>query len=349
MELDVRAFVRLPRHSPLSPRRLAVALFAAAMTACGGLATGPDSPSVPPPPPPGSAGAMASPVASVAFPITVTDDEGTAVTIGSEPLKIVSLTPAVTEILFALGVGDHVVGRVEDTANYPPEAEAVPVVGSFDSVDVEAVVGGDPDLVIAGGSGGTPADAIDRLRSLGVPVVVVYASDVEGVLHDIELTGTAVGRPEEAADLVAEMTSGFDAVADAVAGAPRPRVFYETGDQPAIYGIAQGSVYAEMIQLAGGEPITTGSPTDWEMPIEALLAADPELIILGDSAYGVTAEAVSTRPGWDVMTAVETGAIKPIDDIVVTRPGPRLVDGLRLLAEAIHPERRLPSPGAPGG
>jgi iron complex transport system substrate-binding protein len=128
-------------------------------------------------------------------------------------------------------------------------------------------------------------------------------------------------------------------------------VFYETGDQPSIYGIAQHSVYEQMITIAGGTPITTGSATSWEMPIEKLVQADPELIILGDSAYGVTADAVAKRPGWAELTAVKQNAIKGIDDIVVTRPGPRLADGLLLLANAIHPELGLPvpSPAASGG
>jgi iron complex transport system substrate-binding protein len=98
-----------------------------------------------------------------------------------------------------------------------------------------------------------------------------------------------------------------------------------------------------MIGLAGGTPITTGSTTSWEMPTEKLVAADPQLIILGDSAYGVTPDAVAKRPGWAGMAAVKAKAIKGIDDILVTRPGPRLVDGLRLLVAAIHPEIQLPA------
>jgi iron complex transport system substrate-binding protein len=288
---------------------------------------------------------------SALFPVELTDDEGTTVSIEAEPRRIVSLTPAETEILFAIGAGDRVVGKVEDIANYPPEAADIPVVGTFDAVDVEQIVGADADLVIAGGSGATPPAAIDQLRALGVPVLVVYASDLAGALADIELTGAAVGRSEEARALTASMRDGLDAIADATADAPRPRVFYETGDQPSIYGIADDSVYAEMIELAGGTPITTGSPTNWEMSGERLIAADPEVIVLGDSAYGVTAEAVAARPGWANLTAVKENAIRPIDDILVTRPGPRLVEGLRLLVGAIHPELTLPSaaPGPSGG
>ena len=299
---------------------------------------------------PGLSLAASVPPTSV-FPITLTDDAATKVELKSEPQKIVSLTPAETEILFAIGAGDRVVGKVEDIANYPPEAKDIPVVGTFNGVDIEKIVGAGTDLVIAGGSGGTPKDAIDRLRSLGVPVLVVYAPDVAGVLKDIELTGAATGHATEAAELAASMQAGFDQVATATAGATKPRVFYETGDQPSIFGIADDSVYARMIELAGATPITTGSATNWEMSTEKLVAADPELIILGDSAYGVTADAVSKRAGWAGLTAVKAKAIKPIDDILVTRPGPRLVDGLRLLVAAIHPELSLPSlaPAASGG
>jgi iron complex transport system substrate-binding protein len=320
-----------------------VVLLVIVLAGCGSSASSPPS-STGRAESPSAASLTPSPTARPDFPVTITDDDGTTVTIETKPERIVSLTPAETEILFALGAGDRVVGKVEDSANYPPEAASVPVVGSFDSVDVEAVVGPDPDLVLAGGSGGTPPDAIDRMRALGLAVVVVYAADVEAVFEDIELTGTVVGEAEAAADLVEAMRAGFEEIANITAGADRPRVFYETGDQPAIYGIADDSVYAEMIELAGGDPITTGSASNWEMPLEMLVEADPELIILGDAAYGVTAEAVAARPGWSGMTAVRNAAITPIDDIVVTRPGPRLVEGLRLLAGAIHPEVELSSP-----
>jgi iron complex transport system substrate-binding protein len=336
-----------PAAAPVFRRTpILVALIAVLLAACSGAAT--PRPTTPPtatgsllPAATATPGLSAAPSAS--FPISLTDDEGTTLALPAEPRKIVSLTPAETEVLFALGVGDRVVGKVEDVANFPPEAKDVPVLGTFNGVDVEKVVAAGADLVIAGGSGGTPKDAVDKLRSLKVPVLVVYAPDVEGVLSDIELTGAAVGRPAQAAALITAMRAGFEQIATATAGAGKPRVFYETGDQPAIYGIADDSVYAQMIGLAGGTPITTGSATNWEMPVEKLVAADPEVIILGDSAYGVKAEAAAKRAGWSGLTAVKTGAIRTIDDIPVTRPGPRLVAGLRLLVAAIHPDLVLPS------
>ncbi len=287
-----------------------------------------------------SAAAAASP--SPAFPVGLTGDDGTTVHLAAAPKKIVSLTPAETEILYAIGAGDRVVGKVDDIANYPPAAKDVPIVSRFGAngvdVDTEKIVSLGTDLVIAGGQGGTPQDAIDKLRSLKIPVLVVYAADVEGVLNDIDLTGKATGATDATGALEASMKQGFADVAKATATADKPRVFYETGDQPSIYGIADNSVYAQMISLAGGSPITTGSATNWEMPVEKLVAADPQLIILGDAAYGVTADAVAKRPGWAGITAVKNDAIQGIDDIIVTRPGPRLVDGLDALLAVIHPE-----------
>jgi iron complex transport system substrate-binding protein len=339
------------------PRFLSAAVVLV-LAACGTSGA-----SAPPTIPPGATGSLvpaatATPVATPepsappAFPVTLTDDEGPAVALADAPEQIVSLTPAETEILYALGAGDRVVGKVEDVANFPPEAKDVPVVATFSGVDIEQIVALKTDLVIAGGNGGTQPDAIQKLRDLKIPVLVVYAADVDGVLHDIELTGDAIGAAPQAEGLVATLKSGFDEIGAATDKVTKPRVFYETGDQPSIYGIADDSVYAQMITLAGGSPITTGSTTSWEQSTEKLIAADPELIILGDSAYGVTAEAVAKRPGWSAMTAVKTGRIAGIDDILVTRPGPRLADGLRLLVAAIHPELGLaasPSPAASGG
>ena len=276
------------------------------------------------------------------YPMTVTDDEGTVVTIPAEPQRIVSLTPATTEILFALGAGPRVIATT-DFDDYPPEAVDLPDVASFTAVDVEKVVGLEADLVIAGGNFFNDPAAIAQLRELGVPVVVTYAPTVDVVLKDIELVGQAVGLQPVAMELTASMRAGFDEIAAAVADAPRPRVFYELDATTDIYTAADDSFIAEMIGLAGGEAITTGSPTDFAISLEKLITADPEVIVLGDAAYGVTAEAVAARPGWDVMTAVRDGAIRPVNDLIVTRPGPRLVEGLRELALAIHPDAAVPS------
>lgn len=284
----------------------------------------------------------ASPTAT--FPISLKDDEGTVVALAHEPHKIVSLTPAETEILFALGVGDRVVGKVEDVTPYPPAVTSIPDVAKFGEVDVERIVALGADLVVAGGNSFNPPDKIAQLRKLGVPVLVVYAPDLGGVLKDIELTGDAVGRPGEARDLTASMQAAFDQVQAATASLPKPRVFYELDATQKIYTAADDSFLAQEITLAGGTPITTGSKTSFEIPLESLVTANPDLILLGDAAYGTTAATVKSRTGWSSMTAVKNGAIVPIDDVIVSRPGPRLVDGLRALALAIHPGAAVPSP-----
>ncbi len=321
-----------------------VALLVTFLAACS---AGPAATTLPSPTaaPTATAVAVATPAPTPAalFPATLVDDEGTSVTIPSRPERIVSLTPATTEILFAVGAGPRVVATT-DFDDYPPEAVALPDVASYQGVDVEKIVGLEADLVVAGGNGFNSPDALAKLRGLGIPVVVVYAPDVAGVLEDIELVATAAGEPAAGAATTAQMEAEIGAISGALAadrGTP-PRVFYELDATKEIYGPADDSFVAEMITLAGGDPITTGSSTVFSIPLEALLAADPEVIVLGDAAYGTTPEIVVARPGWGGMTAVTSGAIRPVNDVVVTRPGPRLVEGLRALALAIDPAATLP-------
>ncbi len=290
---------------------LLVVLLAAIVGGCssGGASSSP-APSVAPSPSAAASEAAASPSPSPtpAFPVTITDDEGTSVELAAEPKKIVSLTPATTEILFQLGAGDRVVAT-DDGSDYPQQATALPNVATFSSVDVEKVVALEPDLVVAGGLGFTPAESITKLRDLKVPVVVIYAPSVEGVLKDIELLGTATGTSADAESLTTAMRADMDAVASAVASqSPKPRVFYDVGYDDttgAIYAPADDSFLAEMVTMAGGDVITTGDPNTYEIPLEKLIEKDPQLIILGTNPfYSPTPDAVAKRRGWDAFTAV---------------------------------------------
>ncbi len=346
-------------------RALATALLAVALAACSSGSTATPGPSGPPPTgtllpaitdvasgmPAASPSVAASPSPTATYPLTVSDDEQTSVTLSAQPRRIVSLTPAETEILFALGDGDRVVARSEDPTPYPPAAAGVPAVTTMGAVDVEKIVSLSPDLVIAGGLGFTSSDAIAKLRGLGIPVVVVYAPDLAGVLGDVHLTATLLCQAGAGDALAASMKAQMDAIAAAAtaAGGTPPRVFYEIDATKEIYGPADASFLAEMIKLAGGDPITTGSATAYVIPLERLITADPQVILLGDAAYGTTVDQVKARSGWATMTAVKSGAIRPIDDVVVTRPGPRLGDGLRDLALAINPNVILPPLPAASG
>jgi iron complex transport system substrate-binding protein len=281
-----------------------------------------------------------TPQPTLAFPVTLVDDEGTSVEIAAEPQRIVSLTPAATEILFAIGAGERVIAKVEDITPFPPEADDLPVVATYEGVDVERIVDLEADLVIAGGVNFTSPDAVEQLRRVGVPVLVVYPDTTDGAMRGIELIGDAAGVGDEARRLTADMESSFESLSALTADLPRPRVFYEIDATNKIYTPADGSVYAEMLSLAGADPILTDQ--SYEISLEELVAADPEIIVLGDAAYGVTADQVAARPGWGGMSAVKEGAIRAVDDTLVTRPGPRLVDGLRALIGAIHPDVELP-------
>jgi iron complex transport system substrate-binding protein len=319
-----------------------VALFAVLLVllGCGGgpgsplwtAGSGTAAPFVTPVPTPTSA-----PTTPPAFPVTVTDDEGTEVTIAAEPQKIVSLTPATTETLFALGAGSRIVGKVQDVANYPPEAESIPVVATFSSVDVEQIVALGADLVVSGGAGLTQGAAVEQLRRASIPVIVSYPTTIDQAIAGFRLLGQAVGAADAGNELADTTKTKLDALAARAATATeKPRLFYEIDVTNGIFTPPAQSIYGEMFALAGSEPIS--GDASYSISLEDLVAADPEVILLGDAAYGVTADAIGKRSGWSGMTAVKEDRIVPVDDIVVTRPGPRLVDGLAALILAIHPE-----------
>lgn len=311
-------------------------------TASTGPATSPSAAAI--------ATATPSPTPALEFPVTVTDDEGTAVTLTAEPQKVVSLTPAVTETLYAVGAGSRVVAT-DDSSDFPAEAQPLPDVVVFGTVDVEKIVSFDPDLVIAGGAGFTSAEAIAQLRSLDIPVLVVSTLSIGAIYNDIVLVGTVVGETDAATVLVEKMRADMTAIGEAAkaasqgAGSP-PRVFYDVGYLDAtgqIFGAAKGSFLAEMIEMLGVDVITADAVT-YEIPLETLIERDPEVIILGVNAfYTPTPATIAKRTGWSALTAVKTGDVRSVNDTEITRPGPRLATGMRNLALAMYPDLVIPT------
>jgi iron complex transport system substrate-binding protein len=317
-------------------RLLLLSLIAVALVACAPAAS---TPSPSPRASVSSPSSAPSEASRSVYPLTLSDDAGRQVTLPAAPTRIVSLAPSNTEIVCGLGACADLVG-VTDFDDYPAQVTKVThvVVGAV--VDVEKVVAAQPQLILAAGNELTPTAMIDQLTRLGYPVLSLYPHDLDGVYRDVSLVGEAIDAQGQAGDLVASMKARADVVTTAVASIAKPRSFYEVGVfEGSIYTAGRDSFLASLISLAGGDPIT-GDPASTAIQLEDLIAADPQLILLGDAAYdsSITAATVAARQGWGGMTAVKDGRIVVmLQDEVITRPGPRIVDGLEALVLAIHP------------
>jgi iron complex transport system substrate-binding protein len=277
-----------------------------------------------------------SPASAVTFPVTVTDDAKRQVSIDKAPQRIISLAPSNTEILFALGLGKKVVG-VTDFCDYPTEAKTIAKVGGM-KANVETIVSLAPDLILTIGGN---ADLVKRFEDLKLTVVVLDPKDVAAVLNDIDLVGRVTASSDAASKVVADMQTRMDTVTVRVQGASRPKVFYELDatDAAKPYTAGPGSWHDQLIGMAGGANVAAGAKSAWvQFSLEELLRSDPEVVVLGDALFGTTVESAKQRPGWSALTAAKRGAIFPIDDNLISRPGPRLVNGLEALAKIIHPE-----------
>jgi len=276
------------------------------------------------------------------FPLEVTDALGRKLLFQKAPERIVSLTPSNTETLFAVGGGERVVG-VTRFCNYPDEAQALPKIGGFvaRTISVEAIVALHPSLVVAGDENQRPI--IEALEQLGIPVISVKVRDFGDLYTTILLQGRLVDREAAAIELVAKMRARVEAVTRRVASIPaekRLRVFWEVFDEP-LMGAGPRSIVGQEIALAGGINIFDDVQEDYpHVSTEAVIMRDPQ-IILGPKlmrASSLTAEHLAKRSGWSTITAVRLGRVVALPDEPVSRPGPRLVDGLELLAAQIYPE-----------
>ena len=261
----------------------------------------------------------------------VFDDLGRLVAINGTPQRIISLAPSNTEILFALGLGDKVVG-VTDWCDYPPEALEKEKVGGYDTPDIEKIVLLNPDLILV--AHGTPMDVINTMDGLGLTVFGIKSTDLDDVLNDIRTVGEITDNEVEAQVLTSEMESTIKAVTDQTEELEeRPRVFYIIWHDP-LWTAGSGTFIHELIEKAGGVNICQNITGYTTISIEDVVARNPEVIIAGEFSYA-WAMNETLLEGTD---ARQNGRIYQGDDDLVQRPGPRLVEGLEWFAYFIHPE-----------
>lgn len=265
------------------------------------------------------------------------DGLGRTVTLAGTPKTIISLAPSNTEILYAIGAGPQMIGR-DEFSDYPEEAKSLTSVGgSMGKYSIEQIAALKPDLVLVAEIN-TP-EQVKTLEDIKINVYyLANPKDLDGMYTNLETVGKLTGHEKESTDLIATLKTRVDAVLAAKTSAQPVKVFYELdgSDTAKPWTIGKGTFADILITMAGAENIGSSAGEGWlQMSQEAILTANPDFIILGDSAYGMTAESVASRPGWDQINAVKNNRVLPFDDDLVSLPGPRLVDGLEAIAGLI--------------
>jgi len=274
-------------------------------------------------------------------PISMVDGLDREVSLPAPAQKVISLAPSNTEILFAVGAGDQVIGR-DEFSDYPQEAASIPSVGGgFGDYNLEAIIDLEPDLVLAAEI--NTAEQVNSIADLGIPVyLLANPGTLDEMYGNLLIIAELTGHQETAKSLVTELetrVAGVDAVI--TTAADTPTVFYELDatDPSAPWTAGVGTFIDTLITRAAGENIAADLEGNYlQLSIEEILVRDPQVILLGDAAYGITPESIQERSGWSNLSAVIDDRIYTFDDNLVSRPGPRLVDGLEQLARLLHPE-----------
>ncbi|MFD1205661.1 MULTISPECIES: ABC transporter substrate-binding protein [Sporosarcina] len=273
-----------------------------------------------------------------AFPVTLTDAVGNDITLEKAPETIVSMIPSNTEILFALGLNEEIIG-VNDWDDYPEEALKKEKIGGME-FNVEKIISMNPEIVFAHESMlGTSDEGLQQLRDAGLNVFVVKnAADFEQTYKTIETIGQATGKTEEAEAIVDEMKAKVEEVITKTQAVEnKKRVFVETSDAPEIYAPGKNTFMQEMLDMIGAENIVTGE--GWVMiSPEEIVNQDPDVIIVMYSYVPDIVESVKKRDGFSNVTAVKEDAVVQVDENLTSRTGPRLAQGLEEVARAIYPE-----------
>lgn len=279
----------------------------------------------------GSPSSDASSSESATFPVTIDTATG-PVEIAEQPQQIVSLSPTATEMLFAIGAGDTVVAA-DSYSNYPAEAPTTDLSG-FEP-NVEAIVGYDPDLVIASSD---PGDLVSSLAEVDIPAVILSpAVTLDDSYTQLEQLGVATGQVGGAAEVVAQMQADVDELLAQVPADAAPATYYHELD-PNLFTVTSSTFIGEIYAMAGMQNVADEAPDTAggypQLSPEFLITANPDVIFFADGgAGGVTADAIAARPGFDQLTAVQQDRIVEVDPDIASRWGPRIIDFLRIVIE----------------
>ena len=275
-------------------------------------------------------------------PLVLTDGLGREVVFQEPPQKIVSLAPSNTEILYAIGAGSQVAAR-DAFSDYPEEVQQVTDIGGgWGDFDLETIVSLEPDLVLAAEL--TPPEQVQALENLGLTIYyLANPLDLEGLYDNLLVVARITGHEAEAEDLIATLKDRVTEVEEKVKTAEEiPLVFYELDgtDPNAPWTSGSGTFIDKLLSMAGGTNLGNVLDGSWaQISVEEIVTQNPDVIVLGDFVWGgITPEDVAARAGWESLAAVQSGRVYPFDDNLVSRPGPRLVDGLEELAQLLHPE-----------
>ncbi len=272
-------------------------------------------------------------------PGSYTDDMGREVDIEEVPERIVSFGPSVTEILFALGLGDKVVG-VDMYSDYPEEAASKPYVGDAWNPSIESIVALEPDLVVTVES----AQLTGELEALGLTYIVLDPGDFYDIAADFRLAGEVTGKKSEGEQLAEDIEEAIDDITERVQGADKLKVFIivDADDPNMPWTCGSLSFVHDIITIAGGENVAAWVADDFvEMSIEEIVDAEPDIILVqtwGGGLPTITAEELEEHIIWQQLEAVQEGRIYFINGDLISRFGPRIVQGLEEIARIIHPE-----------
>ena len=274
---------------------------------------------------------------------SVEDDLGISVDLPERPQRIVSLAPSNTEVLFALGLGDLLVG-VTEYCNFPPAAQEIQKVAGYSSISAEQVLAVKPDLVVA--ARGNQLEGLETLRRMGIPVFALDVQSVDQLLSATQRLGRLTGRESAAAALRQEWQARVDRVQTAVDSlAPRPRVMWGSWGGP-VYTAGKGSMVDDVFRLSGGDNVGRAAPGRWpQVGLETIVSWAPEVIITtlmsGDEAPAETMPEeiarLRTTEGWKTLPAVRNGRVHYLEPDLLMRAGPRMIDAIEQVAALLHP------------